>query len=152
VGALVVCNALGDVIDPQNGRLIAGARTAPDTLSLLDTSQALLQGMSAAAPTVGANTSIGVVACNARLDKAQAQRLAVAGHDGLARSIRPVHTPMDGDTLFGLATGTCDLPPEPMLLCAMAAEAVALATVDAVRAATSLRLGDQWWPAARELA
>ena len=152
VGALVVCNALGDVIDPHNGRLIAGARTAPDTLSLLDTSQALLQGMPAAAPTVGANTSIGVVACNARLDKAQAQRLAVAGHDGLARSIRPVHTPMDGDTLFGLATGTCELPPEPMLLCAMAAQAVALATVDAVRAATSLRLGDQWWPAARELA
>jgi L-aminopeptidase/D-esterase-like protein len=151
VAALVVCNALGDVIDPDNGRLLAGARTSAASLTLLGTQQALLAGQPPAVPVVGANTTIGVVACNARLRKAQAQRLAVAGHDGLARTIRPVHTPLDGDTLFGLATGQCAQDPDPMLLAAMAAEAVAQATRDAVTQATGLRLGERWWPAARDL-
>ncbi len=152
VAALVVCNALGDVIDPGNGQVLAGARHSADSLTLLNTQQALLQGETPIGPMAGANTTIGVVACNARLDKAQAQRLAVAGHDGLARTIRPVHTPMDGDTLFGLATGQCELIPDPMLLGTMAAEAVARATLDAVNSATGLRLGARWWPAARDLA
>ena len=104
-----------------------------------------------ATPSLGSNTSIGVVACNAALDKAQAQRLAVAGHDGLARTIRPVHPPMDGDTLFALATGEHGAAPDPMLLCAMAADAVAQATVDAVRQAQSVRIGEHWWPALRDL-
>jgi L-aminopeptidase/D-esterase-like protein len=152
VAALVVCNALGDVVDPQTGLPLAGARVAPDAMTLLDSSRAMLAGMPLGHPSVGANTSIGVVATNARLDKAQAQRLAVAGHDGLARSIRPVHTPMDGDTLFGLATGTCDRTPDPMLLCAMGAEAVALATVRAVHSARTLHVGGRVWPGASDLA
>jgi len=152
VAALVVCNALGDVLDPATGRLLAGARTGADELVLRDSTRAMLAGQALGAPAVGANTSIGVVATNAQLDKAQAQRLAVAGHDGLARAIRPVHTPMDGDTLFGLATGACAQTPDPMLLCAMAAEAVAMATVQAVQEATTLRHGGRWWPCARDLA
>jgi L-aminopeptidase/D-esterase-like protein len=151
VAALVVCNALGDVIDPGNGQVLAGARKSATSLALLNTQQALLAGQTPAGLVVGTNTTIGVVACNARLDKAQAQRLAVAGHDGLARTIRPVHTPMDGDTLFGLATGQCELSPDPMLLGTMAAEAVAQATLDAVKSATGLRLGERWWPALRDL-
>ncbi len=151
MAALVVCNALGDVIDPDNGRVLAGARTSASSLALLGTQQALLTGQPPALPVVGANTTIGVVACNARLDKAQAQRLAVAGHDGLARTIRPVHTPLDGDTLFALATGQCPQVPDPMLLAVMAAEAVARATLDAVNQATGLRLGQRWWPAVRDL-
>jgi L-aminopeptidase/D-esterase-like protein len=151
VAALVVCNALGDVLDPGTGRLLAGARTTVRSMALLDSTRAMLMGTAMAHPSAGANTSIGVVATNARLDKAQARRLAVAGHDGLARAIRPVHTPMDGDTLFGLATGTCSKAPDPMLLCAMGAEAVALATVRAVQAATALRMGDRHWPCAADL-
>ena len=152
VAALVVCNALGDVVDPETGQLLAGARVAPDAMTLLDSTRAMLAGMPLGQPSVGSNTSIGVVATNARLDKAQAQRLAVAGHDGLARAIRPVHTPMDGDTLFGLATGTCDQAPDPLLLCAMGAQAVALATVRAVQSARTLRVGGRRWPSAGDLA
>jgi L-aminopeptidase/D-esterase-like protein len=152
VAALVVCNALGDVFDPGTGRLLAGARTSPASLTLLESTRAMLAGQAMAHPGAGANTSIGVVATNARLDKAQAQRLAVAGHDGLARAIRPVHTPMDGDTLFGLATGTCELSPDPMLLCAMGAEAVAQATARAVQSAAALRLVERHWPCAADLA
>ena len=150
VGALVVCNAMGDVVDPESGVVIAGARTSATSLEMLNIQKALLQGKSPTAPVIGAHTTIGVVACNAKLDKAQAARLATAGHDGLARTIRPVHTPMDGDTLFGLATGTCTGQPDPMLLCAMAAEAVAQATLNAVRSAKGLRLGERWWPAAND--
>ena len=152
VAALVVCNALGDVVDPATGRLLAGARTDAHALKLRDSTRAMLSAEPMGVPVVGANTSIGVVATNARLDKAQAQRLAVAGHDGLARAIRPVHTPMDGDTLFGLATGQLEPMPDPMLLCTMAAEAVAQATVRAVQEASSLSHGGRWWPAARDMA
>ncbi len=134
VGALVACNAVGDVIDPQTGQVIAGARTA-DGKNLLNTQQALLNGERGSRPLPGTNTTIGVVATNATLTKAQAKRLAMSAHDGLARSIRPAHTPLDGDTLFALATGTEDSPADLMLLAVMAAEATALATVDAIRQA-----------------
>jgi L-aminopeptidase/D-esterase-like protein len=131
VGALVACNAVGDVIDPATGQVLAGARTA-DGLSLLDTQRALLAGERGKRPLAGTNTTIGVVATNATLNKAQAKRLAMSAHDGLARSIRPAHTTLDGDTLFALATGTETGTPDLMLLTVMAAEATALATVDAI--------------------
>ena len=151
VAALVVCNALGDVLDPQTGQLLAGARTTAHEMRLLDSTRAMLGGTPMGPLALGTQTSIGVVATNARLDKAQAQRLAVAGHDGWARAIRPVHTPMDGDTLFGLATGACDWVPDLMLLGTLAAEAVAQATVRAVRSASALRLGARHWPSANDL-
>ena len=151
VGALVVCNAIGDVVDPQSGLPIAGARTAPDSLTLLNTVQAQLNGTPGNGALAGGNTTLGVVGCNATLTKAQATRLARVGHDGWARTIRPVHTPMDGDTLFALATARVSEAPDMMLLSTLAAEVVALATVQAVQQAQGLRLGDAWWPAARDV-
>jgi L-aminopeptidase/D-esterase-like protein len=152
VAALVVCNALGDVIDPDSGQWMAGAREHTDGLEPLHTVKAQLRGESAHQGAIGSNTTIGVVATNATLDKAQAQRLAQMGHDGLAHTIRPVHTPLDGDTLFGLATGALSGPADMMLLSTMAAEATARATVQAIRNARGLRLGTAWWPAAADLA
>ncbi|AVP57981.1 P1 family peptidase [Pulveribacter suum] len=139
VGALVACNAVGDVVDPETGRPLAGARTAAGD-ALRGTRRALLRGEPPHPLLAGSNTTIGVIATDARLTKVQAQRLAVSGHDGLARSINPVHTMSDGDTLFALATGRADQHPGMMVLATMAAEAVAHATVRAVRAARSLQL------------
>ena len=147
VAALVVCNALGDVIDPLTGQLLAGARIYADSLTLLDIRQAQLKGHSIAKPQVGSNTTIGVVATDAVLTKPQAHRLAQVAHDGLARSIRPVHTPMDGDTLFALGTGSSGQAADMMLLSTLAAEVTAMAVVNAVRAAKDLRFGQGWWPA-----
>jgi L-aminopeptidase/D-esterase-like protein len=98
----------------------------------------LLAGERGKRPLAGTNTTIGVVATNATLTKAQAKRLAMSAHDGLARSIRPAHTTLDGDTLFALATGSETSPPDLMLLTVMAAEATALATVDAIRQARGI--------------
>jgi len=147
VAALVVCNALGDVIDPLTGQLLAGARVSADSRSLLDIRQAQLRGHSIAKPQVGSNTTIGVVATDAVLTKPQAHRLAQVAHDGLARSIRPVHTPMDGDTLFALGTGASGQAADMMLLSTLAAEVTAMAVVNAVRAAKDLHFGQGWWPA-----
>lgn len=134
VGALIACNAVGDVVDPDTGLPLAGART-DDGQALRDTRRALLRGEAPRPLLAGSNTTIGVIATDAPLTKVQAQRLAVAGHDGLARSINPVHTLSDGDTLFALATGMAQQSPGMLVLATMAAEAVAQATVRAVRAA-----------------
>jgi L-aminopeptidase/D-esterase-like protein len=150
VGALVVCNAVGDVLDPATGRLLAGARTT-DGRALLNTRDALLQGHLPKHPLAGRNTTIGVIATDAVLDKAQAQRLAQVAHDGLARSINPVHTQLDGDTLFALGTGTSGQQAEMLLLATLAAEATARAVVNAVHAARSLSVGAQHWPAMTDL-
>ncbi|MCZ8253152.1 MAG: P1 family peptidase [Hylemonella sp.] len=146
VGALIVCNAVGDVLDPATGRVIAGARTA-DGRALQNTRDALLQGMQTRHALAGRNTTIGVIATDAVLDKAQAQRLAQVAHDGLARSINPVHTQLDGDTLFALGTGTSGRSADMLLLATLAAEATARAVVNAVHAACGLSMGTQYWPA-----
>lgn len=150
VAAMIACNAVGDVVDPTSGRVLAGARTA-DGQGLLDAQAALLAGQRMLRPMPGTNTTIGVVATNATLSKAQAQRLAVSAHDGLARSIRPVHTTLDGDTLFAMATCAVDEPPNLMLLTTLAAHATALATVDAVMHAQALDTVHGHWPSARSL-
>lgn len=140
VGALIACNALGDVIDPDGGGVIAGARTA-DGLRLRDTRRALLRGEAPQSVLAGTNTTLGVVGTDAVLTKVQANRLATVAHDGLARAINPVHTMSDGDTLFALATGRMPLgegTPGMTTLGLMAAEAVARATVRAAWAARSL--------------
>ena len=137
VGALIACNAVGDVLDPDTARIVAGARTA-DGLQLLDTRRALLRGELAQSVLPGTNTTIGVIATDAVISKAQAQRLAVAAHDGLARAINPVHTQLDGDTLFTLGTGASGKQPGMLLLATMAAEATARATLRAVQAARAL--------------
>jgi L-aminopeptidase/D-esterase-like protein len=151
VGAIVACNALGDVIDPETGRVIAGARTG-DGRALLDSRRALLRGEEARPMLPGSNTTIGVIATDAVLTKVQAGRLATQGHDGLARCINPVHTLSDGDALFALATGAAGKTLGMMTLGAMAAEACALAVVRAVRAARAVTIGDLHLPAAGDFA
>lgn len=147
VGALVACNAVGDVIDPATGETVAGARCA-DGRQLLHTAQALLHGAAPQRLLPGTNTTIGIVATDARLTKAQAQRLAAVAHDGLARSINPAHTQLDGDTLFALATGMANAEPDLLLLATMAAEVTARAVLSAVWSADAWIGGDL--PAARD--
>lgn len=151
VGALVACNAVGDVVDPATGAVIAGARAA-DGRTLLDTRRALLAGDAPSRLVTATNTTIGVVATDAVLTKPQANRLAMVAHDGLARAINPVHTMLDGDVLFALGTGTTGRAAEMVLLATMAAEAVALAVVRAVHAAEGITVDGVHLPAARDLA
>jgi L-aminopeptidase/D-esterase-like protein len=151
VGALIACNALGDVIDPETAAVIAGART-PDGKSLVDTRRALLRGEPPKPLLAGTNTTIGVIATDAVITKVQASRLATMGHDGLARSINPVHTMSDGDTLFMLGTGRAGKSVGMMVLGTMVAEAVAIATARAARAAQGITAGKLHLPAAGDLA
>jgi L-aminopeptidase/D-esterase-like protein len=137
VGALVAVNAVGDVIDPRTGGIVAGARTS-DGRGLEGTMAWLRAGRWPIVPGGGTSTTLGVVATNARLDKAQATKVAQMAHDGLARSLEPVHTPWDGDTLFALSTGATDIDAGPLLVGPLAAEAVARAVVRGVRLATGL--------------
>lgn len=145
VGALVAVNAVGDVIDPTTGQVIAGVRQADG--SLADVRKLLRAGAIAGAPRPGENTTIGVVATNARLTKAEANRLALMADDGLAKAIVPSHTAGDGDTVFALATGRWAGEANLTVIGALAAEAMAEAVVRAVSAAESL----EGVPSAREL-
>lgn len=154
VGALIACNAVGDVLDPATGKLLAGARTAPQSLALRNSTACLLQGQAPSFALPGTNTVIGVIATDAALSRPQLQRLAVAGHDGLARCISPVHTQLDGDTLFALSTkqaAACKQAPDMITLSAMAAEAVSRAVLRAIRAAQAIDLPNLWLPAWADL-
>jgi L-aminopeptidase/D-esterase-like protein len=137
VAALVAANPLGDIVDPASGRLLAGLRTE-DGKALRDTVAALVAGESRDRPRSGENTAIGIVATDVALTKSEARRVAEMAHDGLARSIRPVHTPVDGDTLFALSTGSVRLEHPALLVGCVAAEVVAQAVVRAARNATGL--------------
>ena len=106
VGAIVVVNAVGTVVDPQTGNVVAGIRTE-DGKELLDTKE-ILQQLGKSSIDFGENTTIGVVATNASLDPVQVTQVARMAQSGLARSIVPAHTPLDGDTLFSVATGELD--------------------------------------------
>ncbi len=148
VGALVAVNAVGDVRG-EDGAILAGARSA-DGRALLGTTAALLAGHGAEqlVATPGSATTIGVVATDAPLGKAEARRLAGFAHHGLARTIDPL-TMADGDTLFALATGRAAGGADLTLLGVLAAEAVARAIRNAVRCATGL--AEPALPAQREL-
>ncbi len=137
VGALVAVNAIGDVIDPATGRPIAGARDADGT-RLVGTTARLLAGELPPALQPGAATTIGCVATDVALTKAECRKLAQGAHDGLARTIDPVHTAFDGDALFALATGRNPARVHPVALGAAAAAATAVAVLRAVRAARGL--------------
>jgi L-aminopeptidase/D-esterase-like protein len=142
VGAIVAVNAFGDVIDPQTGQIVAGARSpgsdgapygAPgyfaDTLQVMK----IIAGGPPVRFGQRSNTVIGVVATNARLNKEQANKVAQMAQDGLARTVRPAHTMLDGDTIFALSTGK--RPMDVNLVGAFAAEVIAQAILRAVRAA-----------------
>ncbi len=139
VAALVAVNALGDVIDPASGRVVAGARTA-DGHALQGTMASLLRGDVPAPLQPGSATTLGVIATDAVLSKAQVNKVAQMAHDGFARAINPVHTAGDGDTLFALATGGNGGSNSSItLIGALAADVMATAIVRAVRAATALQ-------------
>jgi len=142
VGAIVAVNAFGDVLDPATGQIIAGARPAKlgpvklggarqfaDTLEVMKT----FTGRTILSLATGGNTVIAVVATNAKFDKAQATKVAQMAQDGLARTIRPAHSMLDGDTVFALATG--QKKADVSTVGAYAAEVLAQAIVRAVQAA-----------------
>jgi L-aminopeptidase/D-esterase-like protein len=145
VGALVAVNAVGDVIHPKSGRIIAGARTANGE-GFRDSMKKILEGYQVL-PAAGGNTTLGVVATNVACDKAQMTKIAQMAQDGLARAINPVHTPADGDTIFALSTGALKVKANHGYIGAIAAEVVAQAVVRAV----SLANGIPGLPAAAEM-
>lgn len=132
VSAVVAVNAFGHVYDMTTGSIIAGAKMPDGTM--LDTEQFLLTqdilALKSAAMKGGVNTTIGTVVTNAVLTKPQANKLATVAHNGLAMSIKPVHTTLDGDTLFVM--GTCEVNEDFDVLCMAAAEAVRRAVINAV--------------------
>jgi L-aminopeptidase/D-esterase-like protein len=142
VAAIVAVNAFGDVLDPATGQILAGARPAKvgplklggegpfaDTLKVMRTPA----GRTIMRLATGSNTVIAVVATNSRFDKAQATKMAQMAQDGLARTIRPAHTMLDGDTIFALATG--QKKGNVSIVGACAAEVLAQAILRAVKAA-----------------
>jgi len=136
IGALIAVNAVGDVVDPATGAVVAGARSA-DGRRLVGTTARLLAGEAPGAPRLGSATTIGCLATDLVLTKAQCRKLAQCAHDGLARTIDPVHTAFDGDTLFALATGRSTARVDLLTLGAAAAAVTATAVLRAVRAARS---------------
>ena len=131
VSAAMVANPVGEVIDPQSGRLYG----APGSTAV---NAAAYRALPHPAESK-LNTTIGAVLTDAPINTAQAQRLAMTAHDGIARAVRPAHSPLDGDTIFALSTaqhpaadpGALAMTP----LCAAAADAVEEAIVNAVTAA-----------------
>jgi L-aminopeptidase/D-esterase-like protein len=135
VGALAAVNCFGEVVDPDSGRVLAGPRDAKGGFA------GTLDVLRKRPPSLffgATNSTIGVVATNARLTREQAYRLAVMAHDGLARAVRPAHTPVDGDVFFALATGAGEAAADIIALGALAARAVERAIMRAVTEARGL--------------
>jgi L-aminopeptidase/D-esterase-like protein len=145
VSALVAVNAFGDIIDPESGKVVAGVRGA-DGRTMAD-ARLLLRAGTLRFSSEAQNTTLGVVATNAKLTKTEAKRVAQMAHDGYARAIAPVHTPVDGDTIFVLATGSRAGQADLGQIGALGADVMALAIVRAARQATSI--AD--YPALRDL-
>lgn len=136
VGALVAVNAGGDVVDPADGRIVAGTLGADGRPRRAV--EAIARGELPARAVAGMATTIGVVATDASLTKSQANKLATMAHAGLARTIDPVHTMTDGDTVFALATGRSGRAGDMTVLGALAAAVTARAVLNGVRAASGL--------------
>ena len=135
IAALMAVNAVGNVIDEQ-GQILAGLRSADSKgfVSMLDAMTEMIS--EPPDDSAGENTVIGVVATNGKMSKSHVKKVAQMAHDGIARAVNPSHTMYDGDTIFALATG--DLPADPTLVGAYAAEMVAQAIRRAVLSATTL--------------
>jgi L-aminopeptidase/D-esterase-like protein len=134
VAALAAVNALGDVVDPASGAVVAGARA--DDGSLRDVRKLLRSGAPLQRPRVAENTTLAVVATNAQLTKAEANRVALMADAGIARAVTPAHTTADGDTVFALATGRWRGRADLNEIGALAADVLAEAIVRAVKEAT----------------
>jgi L-aminopeptidase/D-esterase-like protein len=145
VAVIVAVNPLGDVLDPETGAVVAGVRSAGG--SLADARKLLRSGATMARPSANENTTIAVVATNAKLTKADANRVAQMADAGYARAIAPIHTLADGDTIFALATGQWSGDVDADAIGALAADVTAQAIVRAVTTATAAA----GIPAARDL-
>lgn len=132
VAAMVAVNAVGEIRDPHTGQTIAGACDAQG--NLLDLQASVLNSGDSRF-SAGTNTTIGIICCNADFTKSQMQKVAQMAHDGLARTIYPVHTLSDGDTLFAATTG--GVTSTVNIVGMLAAEAMAAAVLDGVRNARS---------------
>ena len=133
VGALVAVNSVGNVIEPKTGRIVAGARS-PEGRGFID----VMEWAGAGILEETSNTTIGVIATNVSYSKTQLKKIAQMGHDGMARTINPVHTPWDGDTLFAMSTGVFRDKVDVARIGALAAEVVSQAILRAVQCARSL--------------
>ncbi len=130
VGAIVVVNAVGNVVDPTTGKIMTGAKH-PETGEFVDIVERFSeQEEKELSQTPSTNTTIGVVGTNAALSPTAVTKIAQIAHDGLARTIRPVHTMFDGDTIFALSIGTHDTPVNTVGI--IAAEVMAEAVCRAV--------------------
>jgi len=139
IGAIVAVNAVGDVRDRETGRILAGARA--DGEGFMDSMAQVLQGatLSGHHPAQnGGHTTIGIVATNAALTKSEATKVAQMAHDGLARTINPVHTAADGDTIFAAATGSSSVRADVTTIGALGADVMARAVNRAVLTATGI--------------
>src|SRR5882757_5302589 len=148
VGALVAVNAVGDVVRPETGKVVAGARSE-DGKGFRDSMDAMMKGYRVVVQNA-ANTTIGVVATNAPFTKTQMTKIAQMAHDGYARAINPVHTMGDGDTIFSMSTGTSNVKADVTAIGAIAAVVMSRAIVRAAMQATSLP--DLGLPAYRDYA
>jgi L-aminopeptidase/D-esterase-like protein len=135
VGAIVAVNALGDIIDPQTGKKLAGPIN-DDMQTLGDTEEIMISSYSNLTDLFSGNTTIGVVATNAALTKAQAAKIASMAHNGYARTMRPAHSMYDGDTIFALSTGT--VAADQSVVGLLAARVMERAVIAAVTGAGSL--------------
>lgn len=133
VGALMVVNCFGDVVDFSSGRILAGSKD--DAGNFVNTYQRQKEGVVVSSAFRFTNTTIGVVSCNCRLTKEEANRVAVLAQNGLARTVSPCHTAVDGDAIFATGRTDADLRCPVDLLGNAAAEAVELAVLDARRSA-----------------
>ena len=136
VGALAAVNALGDIVEPATGEIVAGARNAEGN-GFVNSMERVRSGSWDGDRTSSGNTTLGVVAANVTWTKAQATKVAQMAQDGLALSIRPAHMPLDGDTVFALGTGGRRADSRLLgVIGALAADTLARAVVAAVRAAS----------------
>ncbi len=149
VGAIMVVNAFGDVVDPDQNRIIAGCRRSPESLEFSNTEFEMFERLQINGFSTLESTVVGSVITNARLNKTQLTKVAQMAHDGLARTVRPSHTLFDGDTIFALSHGDLD-PVDPSVVGSLAAVAVAQAILKGVRHARSHEnipgLGDLYGP------
>ncbi|MER5384503.1 P1 family peptidase [Streptomyces sp. NPDC002688] len=158
VAALVVANAAGSVVEPETGALygeLTRGRTAHPSAAVREAARRRLAEAAAKNAPPPLNTTLAVVATDADLTRAQAQKLAGTAHDGIARAVRPVHLLNDGDTVFALATGALPLAAENPLalneILAAGADLVTRAIVRAVRAAEPVDGPGGVWPSYEEL-
>ena len=138
VGALVVVNAVGDVLDPSTGELLAGT-LSDDRETLANARTFIREHNIPDTHESGTNTTIAIVATNAKLTKPQVTKIAQMAQDGIARSIYPSHTTRDGDAVFTLATGTLELNSDVSVIGSLAADMIVESILRALNSAVSLK-------------